>query len=40
MNRDTRVVLVAFAIGAMFGPALVWVLGLTLAAWAALLGGR
>jgi hypothetical protein len=40
MNRDTRAVLVAFVVGAVFGPALVWVLGLTLAAWAALLGGR
>jgi hypothetical protein len=40
MNRDTRAVLVAVGVGAVFGPALVWVLGFTLAAWAALLGGR
>jgi len=40
MNADTRAVLVAFGVGAVFGPPLVWVLGVTLTAWAALLGGR
>lgn len=40
MNADTRAVLVAFGVGAVFGPAVVWVLGVTLTAWAALLGGH
>jgi len=40
MSRNTRAVLLAFVVGAVFGPAVVWVLGLTLASWAAMLGGR
>jgi hypothetical protein len=40
MNADTRAVLMWFGVGAALGPAVVWVLGVTLTAWAALLGGR
>ena len=37
---DTRKMLLWVAAGALIGWPVVWVLGVTLAAWAAMLGGR
>lgn len=37
---DTKKVLLAFALGAVAGPAVVWGAALALVAWAAMLGGR
>jgi hypothetical protein len=38
MNRDTRAVLLAFGVGAVFGPAMVWGAAWVVAVWMALLG--